>query len=124
MNLVERLFMTKPLYPSHSMVILVFDEPGGMLNVKIEGDIEYAVKNSRAKQTYDRIFNVFKSSVEEPPLQLADYVAYVVRRVFKGQLQHGAFSFGRAFQLFEGRIRRCPNGNTYHGCGLKVWVIR
>ena len=123
MNLIERLFMAKSLYPNQSRVVMVIDSLGGVLNDRIRNDIEYAIKNSRARPTY-KLLKAFESSVEEPPLQLADYVAYVVRRVFKGQLQHGAFSFGRAFQLFEGRIRRCPNGNTYHGCGLKVWEIR
>lgn len=118
MNLIERVFMTKSLYPDQSRAVMVIDSLGGVLNDRVRDDIEYAIKNSRARPTY-RLLKAFESSVEEPPLQLADYVAYVVRRVFKGQLRHGAFNFGRAFQLFEGRVRRCPGKDTYHGCGLR-----
>ena len=99
---------------------------------RVSGDVRAQVFNDFAElisglnfllNAY-RLLKAFETSVEEPPLQLADYVAYVVRRVFKGQLRHGAFNFGRAFQLFEGRIRRCPNSSAYHGCGLKVWEDR
>ena len=125
-NLIERLFMTKPLYPNHSTVTLVFDESGSISYKSIDKNIKDAFKYSRAKQSfkYSDIILMIKSSKDVPPIQIADYVAYVVGRIFNRQFQYREFDLKRAFHAFEDKIRKCPNKNTYRGCGLKVWEIK
>ena len=124
--LLERLFMTEPLYPNHSTVTLVFDKSGSISYEDINKDIKDAFKYSRAKPTfrYNDIILTLKSSKDTPPIQVADYVAYVVGRRINKQSQYREFNFEHVFKIFEDRIRKCPNKNTYYGCGLKVWKIK
>ncbi|GAB6946949.1 hypothetical protein JCM16161A_10790 [Vulcanisaeta sp. JCM 16161] len=86
-------------------------------------DVEYAIRKSRARPTF-RLSVVFRDSRNEPLIQVADYVAYVVRKIYMGHTQYRLFNFQHAFQLLESKIRRCPGKNTYRGCGLKEWVIK
>ncbi|WP_243678750.1 DUF3800 domain-containing protein [Vulcanisaeta distributa] len=125
-NLVERVFMSKPWFPPNcSRATLIFDSQSPPReNSRVKMDVGYAIRKSRAKPTF-KLSVVFRDSRDEPLIQVADYVAYVVRKVYMGgHTQYRSFNFQHAFQLLEGKIRRCPGKNTYMGCGLKEWVIK
>ncbi|WP_054855663.1 DUF3800 domain-containing protein [Vulcanisaeta sp. JCM 16161] len=122
-NLIERVFMSKPWFPNCSRATLIFDSQSPRENGRVKMDVEYAIRKSRARPTF-RLSVVFRDSRNEPLIQVADYVAYVVRKIYMGHTQYRLFNFQHAFQLLESKIRRCPGKNTYRGCGLKEWVIK
>ncbi len=117
--LIERIFMTPSRYP---IAILVFDSSTIGQDANIRSEVEKAVRESLAHRSY-RVYVSFKDSIEEPAIQIADFVAYIVRSIKMHQYSWRGFNFEKAFLLFENRIRRCPGQDTYEGCGLKEWII-
>jgi len=118
--LVEGVLMTSSTHP---IAVLVFDSSTIGQDANIRRDVEEAVRTALGRPSC-RVYVAFKDSKEEPPIQVADYVAYVTKYVCMRQYRWRDFDFENAFLLFEDKIRRCPGQGTYDGCGLRVWEIR
>jgi len=117
--LLERLYLTPSEY---NVAIIIFDSFSIKMDANIRKEVEEAIEASLSPQTY-RLYVSFSDSKKEPALQIADYVAYLMKHILMKQYKWSKFDFERAFLTIESKIRRCPHDNTYEGCGLKIWEI-
>ncbi len=119
-TLVERLYLTPSL---SNIALAIFDSNTVGIDVNIRKEFEKGIKESLTQPTY-RLYITFSDSKREPPIQIADYVAYLMRHILMKQYKWAAFDFEKAFLTIEQKIRKCPNKDTYNNCGLKIWEIR
>lgn len=117
--LIERLYLTRSKY---KVAIMIFDSIAFGMDANIRLDVEEGIKSSLSPQTY-RLYVAFKDSREEQAIQIADYVAYLMRHILMKQYRWAYFNFEEAFLKIEPKIRRCPGSSCYNGCGLKIWYI-
>ena len=117
--LVERLYMTRA---DEELALIVLDSKNLREDANIRRDVERGIEEGLANPTY-RTYITFSYSHREPAIQIADYVAYLVRHIIMKQYRWQSFDFERAFLTIESKIRRCPGEETYEECGLKVWEI-
>jgi len=117
--LVERLYLT----PSSSEIgLIIVDSSTAGIDINVRREFDEGVRESLSQPTY-RIYVTFSDSKREPPLQIADYVAYLMRHILMKQYRWHSFDFEKAFLIIESKIRKCRDEDTYEGCGLKVWEI-
>jgi len=117
--LLERLYLTPSKY---SIAVMIFDSSSIKIDINIRKEVEEAVEEALSPQTY-RLYVSFSNSKKEPALQIADYIAYLMKHILMKQYKWGKFDFEKAFLTIESKIRRCPHKDVYEGCGLKVWEI-
>ena len=117
--LIERLYLTRSKY---KIAIIVFDSNTIGIDANIRKEVEEGIKLGLSQPTY-RLYISFSNSKREPLIQIADYIAYLMKYILMKQYKWQYFDFEKAFLTIEAKIRKCPNKNSYENCGLKVWNI-
>ena len=118
--LLERVLYTTP--DNIDELLIAYDSQSIGEDKKIEIDLLDGLRESYADFDGD-VYMRFPHSEEEELIQWADFAAYTIRNIKMERYQVRGIELFRAFKVIEDKIRRCPSGYTYDGCGLKEWVI-